>query len=248
MDKILNFRDLGGIPTQNGKRVKTGLFFRCAMLEEASAADVERLQQLGIRLVFDYRNPEEVPDAGGYPYTQIGAARLSYTMLKGGNKLYRLQNQHNLRRAFSKVSLEDLKDTYRTLPFDNDGYKRMVQALVDGEVPFIQHCTAGKDRTGVGTAILLSILGASFEDIVKDYLLSLQIENEIRNRAFSRLPKFMLKWLEKRFGLLFRVEKALLEAALEEILKKYGTLESYAYGEFGLTKQAILRLQDTYTH
>lgn len=247
MEKILNFRDLGGIETADGRKVKKGLFFRCAMLEEASANDVETLKSLGIKLVFDYRNPEEVPEAGGYPYHEIGAKRLSFTMLKGKDKLYRLQKQHNITRIFSKVSLDDIKATYRNLPFGNEGYQRMVQALVDEEVPFIQHCTAGKDRTGVGTAILLGILGVDFDNIVKDYLVSIQIENEIKKRAATQIPKILSKWLYKKFGLLFRVEKALLEAALEEILKRYGDLESYALNEFGLDGKKIGELRAKYT-
>lgn len=247
MEKILNFRDLGGIETANGKKIKKGLFFRCASLEEATANDVAELKNMGIKLVFDYRNPEEVPDAGGYPYNEIGAQRLSYTMLKGNNKLYRLQNQHNLRRMFAKVTIEDVKETYRVLPFDNDGYKRMVQALQNHEVPFIQHCSAGKDRTGVGTAILLGILGVNLDNIMLDYLASLQVENEIKKKLSERIPRIIFKLFLKRFGVLLRVEKELLEAALEEIIKRYGDLENYALNEFGLTREKIKELRNAYT-
>ncbi|NLO64200.1 MAG: tyrosine-protein phosphatase, partial [Clostridiales bacterium] len=70
---MLNFRDLGGIVTEDGRKIKKGLFFRCAMLEEASENDIAELKKLGIKLIFDYRNPEEIPEAGGYPYNEIGA-------------------------------------------------------------------------------------------------------------------------------------------------------------------------------
>lgn len=247
MEKILNFRDLGGIATLDGRKTKKGLFYRCALLEEASASDVEKLKAMGIKLVFDYRNPEEVPDANGYPYNEIGATRLSFTMLKGKDKLYRLQNRPNILRVFSKVSLDDIKATYRNLPFGNEGYKRMVAALVEGEVPFIQHCTAGKDRTGVGSALLLGILGVRFDEIVKDYLVSIQIENEIMQRASQRVPRILSKWLYKKFGVLFRVEKELLEAAIDEMLTRYGSFENYIEKEYNLTPEKVAELRARYT-
>jgi len=247
MERILNFRDLGGTETEDGRRVKKGLFFRCAMLEEATKNDVKELNALGVKLVFDYRNPGEVPGDGGYPYNQIGAMRFAFPMLTGKNKLYRLQTQSNLKRAFSRVSIEDVKDTYRALPFGNEGYKRMAKALTDGETPFIQHCSAGKDRTGVGSAILLGILGVSFAEILKDYLKSGIIENEIREKAAQQLPRFLGKWFKKKFGLLFGVRAELLEAALDDILKRYGSFQKYILDEFGLTTEAVKELRGRYT-
>lgn len=247
MEKILNFRDLGGIVTEDGRKIKKGLFFRCAMLEEASENDIAELKKLGIKLIFDYRNPEEIPEAGGYPYNEIGVKRLSFIMLRGNDKLFKLQNQPNYKRIFAKVTLEDIKNTYRSLPFGNEGYKRMVQALADGEVPFIQHCSAGKDRTGVGSAILLGILGVSFDNIMEDYLKSLKVEKEIRDKAAERVPRILFRYFQRRFGLLFRVEKELLEAALEEIIGRYGSLENYASAEFDLTREKIKELRNRYT-
>jgi protein-tyrosine phosphatase len=246
MEKILNFRDVGGMQTEDGRKVKTGLFFRCAMPDEASEKDLEELRSLGIKLVFDYRDPDEVTKTE-FPYEAFGAKHMAFPMLNKEDKLYRLQKKSNLRRAFSHISPEDVKQTYRRLPFHNEGYKAMVQALVDGEVPFIQHCTAGKDRTGLGIAILLSILGVSFKDIMEDYLLSIQMVEEMRKRIEAQLPRFLIKWADRRFGFLLSVQAGYLEAALDEIQKRYGDLYKYAEAEFGLSREDIRMLRDRYT-
>jgi len=246
MEKILNFRDVGGMTTEDGRRVKNGLFFRCAMPDDASDKDLQTLKAMGIKLVFDYRDPEEVTKSE-FPYEKFGAKHLAFPMLGKEDKLYRLQQKSNLRRAFFRIYPEDVKQTYRRLPFNNEGYKAMVKALSRGEVPFIQHCTAGKDRTGLGIAILLSILGVSFKDIMEDYLLSIQMADEIRKRAEAQYPRFLLKWVDKRFGFLLSVQAGYLEAALDEILKRYGDLYKYAEAEYGLTKDDMMELRNRYT-
>lgn len=90
---------------------------------------------------------------------------------------------------FQKVSVEDIKNTYVNLPFNNIGYQEMVKALQSGEVPLYQHCTAGKDRAGLGSALILGILGVGYDEILADYMKSILMKEHIEKRIGGYLPK-----------------------------------------------------------
>lgn len=104
---------------------------------------------------------------------------------------------------FIKIKPADVCEFYSYLPFGNDGYKNMLLAVKRGEVPFLQHCTAGKDRAGCGSALLLAVLGVSYDEIVKDYLKSLKIRDNIRKVMFDKIPKIVhpfIKTVTSRFS------------------------------------------------
>lgn len=247
MQKVMNFRDLGGIKTVDGKVIKKGIFFRSAMLNDATEEDIEYLKSLNLKQVFDYRDDDEIILMKTNPYELLGVKHLNYPAYLNNKKLLQLKKSSYLSRLFQKVTLEDIKDTYRYLPFENKGYKAMVEALKNGEVPIYQHCTAGKDRAGLGSALLLAILGASYEEILEDYMKSMQIKEYIEERIAGFIPKLIRKRLLKRYEALFIVDKALLDTSVEAIIEKYGNMENYFLQEYNLTKEEITQIRERYT-
>ena len=167
MDNVFNFRDLGGIPTADGRKVKSGLFFRSGLLDFANDNDIAFLKTLGLLEVFDYRDRDEVDKNKEYIYERIGAKHFHYPNDITKGKVFKLQTG-GMERMFIKIKPADVCEFYSYLPFGNDGYKNMLLAVKRGEVPFLQHCTAGKDRAGCGSALLLAVLGVSYDEIVKD--------------------------------------------------------------------------------
>ncbi|MDD4316380.1 MAG: tyrosine-protein phosphatase [Clostridia bacterium] len=247
MQKVLNFRDLGGIPTGDGRKVKNCLFYRSAMLNDATKEDIEYLRNLNLRVIFDYRDEDETVMVKKNPYGEIGAKYINLPAAMNNDKLFKLKKSSFLSRVFLKFSLDDIKVSYRNLPFDNESYRAMVKAMQQGEVPFLQHCTAGKDRAGMGSVILLLILGAKYEDILADYMKSLEIKEHIEKQAARFVPKALRRVIMKRFEPLFVVDKALLDAAFEAIIGKYGSVENYLKCEFSLEQSDITKLRDRYT-
>ncbi len=164
MERVYNFRDLGGIKTDNASVVKRGLFFRSAMLNDATPHDIEYLKSLNLKVIFDYRDTDELTIVKTNPYKELSAAHRNYPTDMQNKQLYKLKKAPAFFKAFHKVTFEDIKSTYKSIPFDNVGYRKMTEALVNGEVPFLQHCTAGKDRAGMGSAILLAILGVPYTE------------------------------------------------------------------------------------
>lgn len=247
MEKILNFRDLGGIPAANGKKVKSGMFYRSGMLNDASDNDIAYLSSLGLKVVFDYRDELEAQYLKSAPYERLGVQRAHFPSDLNNDKLFKLKKASNIRRLLHKFTFDDIKSTYTSLPFDNAGYKAIVQAMEQGQTPFLQHCSAGKDRAGLGSALILAILGVSYGDILADYMISMQYKDAFADRLLSFLPFFLRGFIKRRYEPLFAVDKILLDTAISAIKEKYGSFEAYLLAEYNLDNEKIAELRDKYT-
>ncbi|MGL4655842.1 MAG: tyrosine-protein phosphatase, partial [Sarcina sp.] len=110
----------------------------------------------------------------------------------------------------------------------------------------LQHCTAGKDRTGLGSALLLLILGVDEDTIINDYMKSNDYRKEANKNILSlyedKLPKEAMQIFRDILG----VEKDFIEASLDEMKKKYGSYENYFLKEYGLDKEDMDRIRDNY--
>ncbi|MEG2453515.1 MAG: tyrosine-protein phosphatase, partial [Clostridia bacterium] len=241
-----NFRDLGGIKTKDGKRVKYGLFYRSAALDDATCDDICFLKSLGLCEVFDYRDEGEGDASKQKVYGLIGAKHLHFPTNINDGKLFKLQNG-GWTRAFVTVYDSDVEMFYKKLLLNNRGYAEMVKALVNGETPFLQHCTAGKDRAGTGCALLLTILGVDYNDIINDYLTSLEIKDFLSDIMTKEVPVWLKSKLKKKYEPLFEVKKSYLDAAFGEAIKKYGSIENYLEGEYGLTSDKLALIRAKYT-
>jgi hypothetical protein len=159
-DAVFNFRDLGGYATADGSTVKWRTLFRA---DGVHRLNVEDLAPLGVRTVLDLRTPTEI-ERGRFTHDSIGYHHLPI-----------------LEETWDPESLGDdldpvpfLADRYvDMLATGRDAIARALHILGDSEsLPLVFHCAAGKDRTGVVAAIVLSVLGVSDDDIAADYSLS----------------------------------------------------------------------------
>lgn len=164
-----NTRDLGGLPVTGG-RLRAGYLFRSGALCFISGADQERLGQLQLRSVIDLRTPEEI--------SKDGADRLA-----GLSFNWPMRSYHG-RGA----------ESYRSMLLQNPQVMRKFFAhLAQAEsYPVLFHCSAGKDRSGILTALLLDSLGCPREVIMDDYLQSQ------RNSSALRVER---EWLQEVFDL-----------------------------------------------
>ncbi len=244
---VKNFRDLGGIPTLNGKKVKSGLFFRSAMLDDATDSDIQKIKSMDIKQIFDYRDAGENAKLKRDVYELIGTKHLNYEVGLNNDKLFKLQKNRNVFDALKGVQLEDVMVTYRSLPFDNEGYRSMVKALVSGSLPLWQHCSAGKDRAGLGSALLLAILGVGYDEIAKDYMSSMQVRSYIKGKVGEHIPWIVRGIILTRLEPLYIVDLKLLDSAVTAIKEKYGSFEAYFEAEYGLDANALQDIRAKYT-
>jgi protein tyrosine/serine phosphatase len=173
-----NFRDLGGLRAGSRHRVRSGVLFRSDTLQALTDADVTRLvDELGVELVIDLRIGSEAVAEGRGPLAGATVCYLNVPLrdLPVSDLEPREQSLH--------FYLEHLGSPSPTMPM----LIRMLAAVAGR--PTVLHCAAGKDRTGLATALVLRLLGVDDEDIVADYLASDRNMGRIVER-FQGWPRY----------------------------------------------------------
>lgn len=156
-----NFRDIGGYAGLDGRKVRWGRYFRAGRQDRMTAGDIERADKLGIATQIDLRRPDEVSDQGRGPLEGLGAGYEGCPVIPEGGSQTLDEN----------VGVAISGDRYLGyLDFGDAALGRIFEVLADVErYPVLVHCTAGKDRTGVVTALTLSLLGVDRDVIEEDY-------------------------------------------------------------------------------
>ena len=160
-----NFRDIGGYLNQDGMRVKKGLYFRTGRQDRMTEKDLAKLSDLKISTQSDLRKPDEVLDQGKGPLEAMGANYINIAVIPEGGS-------DQLSKLVGDTGISG-KRYLGFLEFGPTSWLRLFGILSNHEnLPVVLHCTAGKDRTGVSTAFLLSVLGVNRDLIEADYLLT----------------------------------------------------------------------------
>jgi len=162
-----NFRDVGGYPAAGGKRVRWGKIYRTGAMPKLTDGDYAYLSRLGIEVVCDLRSTEE-RQLSPTRAAAMGDAR--YVAVDyPASEVFR-----NLAPAGSASQAPDrLRNMYREWPVSlAPQYRAIFEGLLAGDAPLAFHCSAGQDRTGVATALVLTALGVPRETIYADYHLS----------------------------------------------------------------------------
>ena len=160
-----NFRDIGGYRNKEGKTIKKGLYFRTGRQDRMTKKDLDQLSDLQISTQIDLRKPDEVLDQGRGPLESMGANYINIAVIPEGGS-------DQLSKLVGDTGISG-KRYLGYLEFGPTSWLRLFGILAsEDNLPVVLHCTAGKDRTGVSTAFLLSILGVSRDLIEEDYLLT----------------------------------------------------------------------------
>ena len=160
-----NFRDIGGYPTTEGRTVKWGKYYRAGRQDRMTPADLAQARDLGVRTQIDLRKNDEVSDQGRGPLETMGAKYAHLPVIPdGGTDI--------LAQLVGDTGISG-KRYLGYLEFGGETWLKMFEIFAEpDDHPIVLHCTAGKDRTGVSTAFLLSVLGVDRKLIEADYLLT----------------------------------------------------------------------------
>ena len=171
---LKNFRDLGGLPTRSGARVRPGRVYRSAQPAGMTPQALEQAVAMDFRLIADLRHPAEQA-ASPSPWPGAWETRI----VRHGAEATGTLAPHEALMALKPRTAGDIDafylDFYRGLPFDaayRGVFARTLNALGDLDGPLLIHCTAGKDRTGMLAGVILEVVGAPREAILADFLLS----------------------------------------------------------------------------
>ncbi len=237
-----NFRDLGGYPAAGGKRVKWGHLYRSADISKLTDADLLALQSRHVALVCDLRGPQEVaqaPDrlpAGARSLAlPAGSEKIDPRLLMGGGKNI---NRDSLMRA-----------VYTNTSFFRAKYKPMFDELLalPGNEALLFHCSAGKDRTGIGAALVLAALGVDRATILKDYAATDTYWQAGREQSLQRMAQAgMSAEAINAVRPLLAANPAYLAGTFAALDQQYGSVEKYLASELGLTPKKLSALRAKY--
>lgn len=251
-----NFRDLGGYKDEIGRMVKWGLFYRSEDLSNLKDNDLKYFNTLGIKYVLDYRSKEEEeqnPDVKvkSVKNINISGMNISKEISKSENLDMTSYIAEILKGKEAKVTPEELlREAYKSMPINNPAYKELFKLFKNPEnTAILQHCTAGKDRTGVGSALILLALGIDEETVIKDYLESNNNREQFNKKVMSIASEYIKGEKTKKLieGIL-GVNRSFIELSLNAIKDKYKTYENYFEKEYGLTTEALENLKEEYMY
>ena len=226
----LNFRDLGGLRARSGQVVKKGLIYRSEGPANYSTAHRGELAALGVRTVCDLRSEAE---RSADPNDWCGpACRVLHLSM---NTDLRARDDAAWESFRSDPSPENTRrvmmQAYTLMPAALSlHWPLIIGAIVAGEMPLVMHCTAGKDRTGVAIALLLELLQIPPEEIIADYAKSDIFGENMRMAGTVEsgfLKTFGFVPPEPVIGMLIGTEREFLRAALQEIDRRWGSIERY---------------------
>ncbi len=242
-----NFRDLGGYRTADGHRVKRGLVFRSSKLASLTPIDWSRVKGLGIGHIYDLRTiderrsepdnwPAPVPAVYGSPKPDMAAAIADMKRAGGDAAKVRASIEHFYAQMPARYAPE---------------YTAFFRGLANDDKPVLVHCTAGKDRTGVASALLLTALGVPRSTVVDDYELTerllprapMQTSGKPGAPVGGKAAAGLLALPPSAREAMWAADPAYIEAALDAVNRDYGSIDGYMRRALGLSDIEIARLR-----
>jgi len=236
----LNFRDFGGYQTADGGTIKTGKLFRCGMLTGIKGVGRDDFTALDIGVICDLRRPDEVEGAPT-PNEAPFDVRVHIPIAPGSSMALRASFSNPAMTTQNRIDY--MREVTREIARDHVAeYKLLVEHLLNTENGFLLHCTAGKDRTGFGAAVILSALGVPEEHIFDDYLLT----NTATELFAAMKPRFEENYggtvTEDDMKAVAGVQRDYLEAAIQTIHENFGGMPGYLE-EIGLGESSAAELR-----
>lgn len=256
-----NFRDLGGYRTRDGRHVKWGLLFRSGSMHGLTATDYASLERRGIRVVCDFRDNRERAaqpvhwPAPGAPNVLFDDYYLdTAAMMPNGPPSSWTEDEAKATFAASYPKM---------LTQFNEQYRRMLAELLAGHVPLAFNCSAGKDRTGIAAALILTALGVPRQTVIDDYMLTNKYLDQKRLVADGPPPANMTPGQTKGSAsadpatamrsmspgvlrAILAADPSYIEAAFAVLDHHEGGPEGYLRDELGVDHAALVRLRSLY--
>jgi len=220
LEGCVNFRDLGGYRTADGHRIRWRRVFRADGLNKLSPDDRVILIELGLGTVIDLRTRDEAEQRGSFPVDDIP---VRYYGLPLTDVLPTAQELPDWKEA-SYVASHYFDMVVRA----GAVLTAAIEALADdGALPAVMHCSAGKDRTGVLSAVLLAFLGVPDETIIADYSLSASARERLLERLKAEYPE-SVEEVTRFAPAILNVVPETMDQFLSKVRAAYGTYDELA--------------------
>lgn len=248
LEGIHNFRDFGGYAVVGGGRVKTGLLWRSAQHGDATDADLEVIDRLGIKTVVDLRGPSEREAKPCRRPDGFAAEVLFHPEETAGLALHTEAADGVLTAAEARAAMIRLYAGIAFRPNLVPMIRRYLAVLARGAESSLVHCVAGKDRTGFAVALVQRLLGVHADDVMADYLLTndaSRLDERIASGGFAAMPRYAGLDAET-VRALWGVDADYLATTFAAIGQQHITIEAYGEAVLGLDPAAGERLRAAY--
>lgn len=219
---IENMRDIGGYLVEN-RRLPYGKIIRSNLPDKITKNDLDNLERMGVKTVIDLRNEDEIKKAASVFEGNQCFKLLHYQMNGGGN----IPN-----------TSKDVPISYMKMLEGKEEIYKIFKVLAEEEKGVLYFCNAGKDRTGVVTALILMTLGVDKKDIIADYTLS-------NVYIMDSLREFEKNSTNKNIKEIITPKMEYMEEFLNYFDEKYKTIDNYLH-EIGITEEEINKIKNKY--
>lgn len=232
----VNFRDLGGYRTRDGRHTAWGKVYRSDSLCQLTEQDHLLLDRLAIRTLCDFRKPGErklrpnrLPATHAITVHEIGF------LPDDAREIWAGLNDRSLTADRLRAIL---CEHYRLFAVEfAPQYRRVFDLLLTpGALPILIHCASGKDRTGFGSALILAALGVPYETIVEDYVLSDHYRRTLAQVDAAAADAEVMQAI-------LQANPLYLQSGFAAIESRWGSLDAYFEDAMGLTPARRAQLQ-----
>ncbi|MFJ5303533.1 tyrosine-protein phosphatase [Streptomyces sp. NPDC088350] len=247
---VRNFRDVGGLPTVDGRQVRHGVLFRSGHLAHATDEDAAFLASLGLHTIFDFRNASDQKLEG--PDVELPGVRnvnLPLSDPADGSEFWKMVRDGEIEQLRGILGdgkgADRMIASYRTIIKERTTeHSQVLRSLAEDSVPALMHCAAGKDRAGLSIAVTLVAVGVEREAILADYLESNAKHRRYQVRrsgasAAGHSPEVM-----ELLSPLFDARAEYLTAAFDTVEETWGGVDTYLEQGLGITPEVRERLRE----
>lgn len=251
-----NMRDLGGLPSSDGKKIKRGKLIRSGRLCKLPYKTVQALENMGVDTVIDMRLDKEIEtrrptllDKAEYFYLPLVCT--ATPGITTGKSMAGTMKRES-RRIKEEFGTADnyMISMYNFILFEKESQQKLkliFDLILKEENCIIWHCNSGKDRAGIVSMLLEGVLGVSREDIVDDYMATKKIQ--LRHRRMQRLGLAIIpgfKDFKNLLRALMATKPEYINGAIDEIESRYGSITGYVTKALGVTEEEIEILKNKY--
>jgi protein-tyrosine phosphatase len=233
----VNVRDLGGLPTEDGRRTRLGAVVRADNVRALTDEGWRALADHGVQRIVDLRFPEELAEDQPRD-VDIDVVHVS-VLGPGFDPEYVKELDAHL------ASVDDVADHYAWSYVDfleryRERFGEVFAAIADAEGTVVVHCVAGKDRTGLVSALLLRLAGVDHATIGADYA---RTAENLRPRRDAWLREVSDEQERAKLERLAETPAGAMTRVVREIERRYGDVASYLRGA-GLTDEQVDRIRE----
>jgi protein-tyrosine phosphatase len=226
LEGAFNVRELGGLVIHAGQRTRTGQFLRADSLHALSPASQSRLLEYGLKTVIDLRTSKEIMQEPNPFAKHEGVRYINISLFETI-----MQNQN----ANTMSSLESIY--IAALDHCQPAMVEVLETLATSQSVTLFHCTAGKDRTGIISALLLANAGVPHEVITQDYTLTEELAKPMLERLLNEAIKTGVD--KDSYSKLLTARAATMQATLWYLEARFGSVEGYLSDGLGLEQHTI---------